>query len=88
MKKSKLLDLIGSLTGTGIIIVVAGLFNLTRLPDYSFANAWNELWDKHAVFAGAVFAYCGVMMAVDLWVAAGSTLHKPSRRKRGALTAT
>jgi uncharacterized oligopeptide transporter (OPT) family protein len=79
MKKSQLLTAMGLLTGFGIAILVAGLLNLSQTSDYTLTQAWNELWDQHALFAGATTIYCSIMLVFDLWVMIGIISQAPEK---------
>lgn len=82
MKKSQLITAMGLLTGAGIAIVAAGLLNLSQLPNYTLAQAWNELWEQHQLFAWAMTLYCSIMFTFDIWVMAGIITQSSSEHQR------
>jgi hypothetical protein len=79
MKKSQLLTAMGLLTLAGIAFVAAGLLSLSQAPDYTITQAWNELWDQHALFAWVSAIYCSIMVAFDLWVITGILSQAPAK---------
>ncbi|HXL73882.1 MAG TPA: hypothetical protein VN963_09685 [bacterium] len=79
MKKSQLIAAMGMLTIAGIAIVAAGLLSLSRLPDYTLTQAWNELWDQHTLFAWVLTIYCSIMIVFDLLVVAGILYQTPEK---------
>jgi hypothetical protein len=81
MKKSQLITAMALLTIAGIAIVVAGLITISQLSDMTVSQAWNELWDQHAMFAWVMTLYCSIMMTFDLWVIAG-VITQASRHER------
>jgi hypothetical protein len=79
MKKSQLLTAMGLLTIAGIGILAAGMLSLSQLPDYTFTQAWNELWDQHTLFAWVLTIYCSVMVVFDVWVVVGILYQTPEK---------
>ena len=79
MKKSQLITAMGLLTLTGVAFVAVGLLSLSQAPDYTISQAWNELWDQHALFAWVSAIYCSIMLAFDLWVIAGIISQAPQK---------
>jgi hypothetical protein len=79
MKKSQLITAMGLLTLAGAAFVAAGLMSLSQAPDDTIAQAWNELWDQHALFAWVSAIYCSIMVAFDLWVIAGIISQAPQK---------
>jgi uncharacterized membrane protein len=79
MKKSQLLTAMGLLTLFGLAMVAAGLCSLSITPNESLTQAWNELWEQHALFVGVAIIYCSIMLAFDVWVVAG-ILYQSTRK--------
>jgi hypothetical protein len=79
MKKSQLITAMGLLTLAGVAFVAAGLLSLSQAPDYTLMQAWNELWDQHALFAWVSTIYCSTMVVFDLWVMAGILSQAPEK---------
>jgi hypothetical protein len=79
MKKSQLLTAMGLLTVVGIAMLAAGMLNLSQAPDYTLTQAWNDMWDQHALFAWTATIYCSLMAAFDLWVIAGIIYQSPEK---------
>ena len=80
MKKTQIFTIMSLLTGAGFLMIAVGLANLSQLPDYSLAQAWNSLWEEHNLFAWVATSYCSIIMICDLWVIAGiitqTAIHK------------
>ena len=71
MKKSRMISLLGWLTGIGVAMIAAGLFYISQLPGYTIDKNWGELAEKHMVFVWFTGIYCCVLMTLDLWMIAG-----------------
>ncbi len=67
IKKSQILTYLGILTIIGIVFLAASLLNLSQLPNYTLAQAWNELWDQHHFFTCVITIYCCVMVTCDIY---------------------
>jgi len=80
MKKSQLLTVMGLLTVAGIAMVSAALMSLSQQPEVTIAQAWNDLWEQHALFAWVVTIYCSMMVLFDAWVVVGILSQVPEKK--------
>ena len=68
MKKTNLFTFMFSLTGTGIILIVAAFINHIQPSDDTLSQAWRTLWEKYATVTRILLIAGFGLITFDIWM--------------------